>query len=76
MSHHEQPAVSLRLLVRAGGAQDPDEQAGRRRTLAAALLDQGTTTKIAEQIADAIDSIGGALGTGAGSDLTLHQRRR
>ena len=70
VSHNEQPAVSLRLIVRAGGAQDPAEKPGVA-TLAAALLDQGTTTKNAEQIATAIDSIGGALGTGAGSDLSF-----
>ena len=70
VSHHEQPAVSLRLIVRAGAAQDPDNRPGVA-SLAASLLDQGTTSKSAEQIADAIDSIGGALGTGAGSDLTF-----
>jgi zinc protease len=70
VSHHEQPVVSLRLIVRAGSAQDPDNRPGVA-SLAATLLDQGTTSKSAEQIADAIDSIGGALGTGAGSDLTF-----
>jgi zinc protease len=70
VSHNEQPAVSLRLLVRAGGAQDPVDKPGVA-SLAAALLDQGTETKNAEQIATAIDSIGGALGTGAGSDLSF-----
>jgi zinc protease len=70
VSHHEQPAVSLRLLVRAGAAQDPDDKPGVA-DLAASLLDQGTATKSAEQIANAIDSIGGALGTGAGSDLSF-----
>jgi zinc protease len=68
--HHEQPAVSIRLLVRAGAAQDPRGKGGVA-TLTAALLDQGTSTKSAFQIADAIDSIGGALGTGAGSDLSF-----
>jgi zinc protease len=68
--HHEQPAVSVRLLVRAGAAQDPKGKGGLA-TLTAALLDQGTATKSAFQIADAIDSIGGALGTGAGSDLSF-----
>jgi zinc protease len=68
--HHEQPAVSVRLLVRAGAAQDPKGKGGVA-TLTAALLDQGTTTKSASQIADSIDSIGGALGTGAGSDLSF-----
>ena len=69
VSHHEQPAVSLRLIVRAGAAQDPDDKPGVA-ALAATLLDQGTATRSAEQIANAIDSIGGALGTGAGADLT------
>lgn len=67
--HHEQPAVSVRLLIRAGGAQDPQGKSGVGM-LTAQLLDQGTTTKSAFQIADSIDSIGGALGTGAGSDLS------
>ncbi len=69
VSHHEQPAVSLRLIVRAGAAQDPENKPGVA-SMAATLLDQGTTTKSAEQIADTIDSIGGALGTGAGADMT------
>lgn len=70
VSHHEQPAVSLRLIVRAGSAQDPEDRPGVA-SLLATLLDQGTTTKSAEQIADGIDSIGGALATGAVSDLTF-----
>jgi zinc protease len=37
----------------------------------ASLLDQGTTTKSAEQIATTIDSIGGAIGAGSGTDLTF-----
>ena len=68
--HHEQPAVSLRLLVRAGGALDPAGKPGVA-SLAATLLDQGTTTRSAEEIANAVDSVGGALGTGAGTDLTF-----
>ncbi|MEO7274974.1 MAG: pitrilysin family protein [Vicinamibacterales bacterium] len=70
VSQNEQPAVSLRLIVRAGGALDPADKPGVA-TLAAALLDQGTASKDAEQIASAVDSIGGALGTGAGSDLSF-----
>ena len=70
VSHHEQPAVSLRLIVRAGGAHDPSNRPGVAY-LAASLLDQGTTTKNAEQIATTIDSIGGAIGSGAGSDWSF-----
>ena len=68
--HHEQPAVSMRLLVRAGSVQDLPGKAGVAN-LAASLLDQGTTTKGAQQIADQIDFIGGALGAGSGSDLSF-----
>ncbi len=68
--HHEQPAVSVRLVVRAGAAQDPKGKGGVA-TLTAALLDQGTTSRSAFQIADAIDSIGGGLGTGALSDHSV-----
>ncbi len=67
--HHEQPAVSMRLLVRAGGSSDPKGKLGLAR-LAASLLDQGTTTMSAQELADAIDFIGGAMGTGAGTDLS------
>jgi zinc protease len=69
VSHHEQPAVSLRLIIRAGGAQDPATKPGVAY-VASALLDQGTSTRSAEQIATTIDSIGGAIGAGATSDLT------
>ena len=67
--HHEQPEVTMRLLVRAGAAYDPPGKSGTA-ALVASLLNQGTTTRSAREIADAIDSIGGALDTGAGSDLT------
>jgi zinc protease len=68
--HHEQPAVSMRLLVGAGAAQDPEGKTGVA-SLTASLLDQGTTTRSAAEIADQIDTIGGALGTGSGNDLTF-----
>jgi zinc protease len=68
--HHEQPAVSIRLLVAAGSAQDPKGKGGVAN-LMASLLDQGTTTRSAQQIADQIDFIGGDLGTGAATDLSF-----
>jgi zinc protease len=69
VQHHEQPVVTLRLLVRAGAAADPEKKQGTA-VLTAALLDQGTTTRSAAQIADTIDTVGGGLGTGAGTDLS------
>ena len=70
VQHDELPVVTLRLLVRAGGAQDPARKQGVA-ALAAALLDQGAGARSAAQIADAIDTIGGVLNTGAGSDLSV-----
>ena len=69
VQHHEQPILTLRMLIRSGAASDPSQKQGVA-VLTAALLDQGTTTRSAEQIADTIDSIGGGLGTGAGTDLS------
>ena len=68
--HHEQPAVTMRLLVRAGTSSDPRDRLGLAH-LTASLLDQGTTTMSAEQMNDAVDFIGGAMGAGAGTDLTF-----
>lgn len=68
--HHEQPAVSMRLLVRVGSAADPKGKVGLARLLSS-LLDQGTTTKSAQELNDEIDFMGGAIGAGAGSDLTF-----
>jgi zinc protease len=70
VAHHEQPAVTMRMLVRAGAAQDPEGKGGLAE-LVAKVLDQGTTTRGALQIADQIDSIGGAMSTGSGTDLTF-----
>src|SRR4029453_7851532 len=67
--HNEQPGVTMRLLVRAGGANDPDKKRGVSY-LVSNLLDQGTTTRSSQQIADQIDSIGGVLCTGSGDDFT------
>jgi zinc protease len=69
VSHHEQPAVSVRMLIRAGAAQDPKGKMGLAM-LTATLLDQGAGKRSAAEIADAIDFVGGILGTGAGTDLT------
>ncbi|PYR35082.1 MAG: hypothetical protein DMF90_14885 [Acidobacteria bacterium] len=67
--HHEQPVVSMRMLIRAGAASDPRAKLGLAM-LAASLLDQGTTTKSAREVNDEIDFIGAAMGAGAGTDLT------
>lgn len=67
---HEQPAVNVRLLVRAGVSSDLTAKPGLA-ALAAQLLDQGTTNRTAQEIAQTVDNIGGALGVGAGTDLSF-----
>ncbi len=70
VSHNEQPSISVRMIIRAGAAQDPKDKQGMAM-LTATLLDQGAGNRSAEQIADTIDFVGGVLGTGAGSDLSF-----
>jgi zinc protease len=69
VSQNEQPSISVRMIVRAGAAQDPRDKLGLAM-LTATLLDQGAGERSAEQQADAIDFIGGVLSTGAGTDLS------
>jgi zinc protease len=61
------PLVSVALYVRSGAEIDPPNLAGLT-DLTAGLLDQGTTTRSAPQIAEAADALGGSFGTGAGFD--------
>ena len=70
VTQNEQPAVSVRMIVRAGAAQDPKGKLGLAM-LTATLLDQGAGKRTAQQIADDIDYMGGLLGTGAGTDLSF-----
>jgi zinc protease len=69
VEQHEQPAISVRMLIGAGSAQDAPRPGVA--SMVASLLDQGTATRTAEQIADAVDTIGGAVETGAGTDVTF-----
>ena len=70
VSQNEQPAISVRMIVRAGAAHDPKGKHGLAM-LTATLLDQGAGKRRAEEIADTIDFIGGVLGTGAGTDMSF-----
>jgi zinc protease len=68
--HHEQPAVNLRLMVGSGAASDPVGKKGVA-ALAGQLLDQGTASRSATEVAGAIDYVGGLLSVGAGTDLSF-----
>ena len=68
--HHEQPSVSFRLLVRAGAMQEPDDKPGVA-SFAAGLINQGTKTKSAGELANEIESAGGIIGVGSGNELSF-----
>ena len=67
---HEQPSVSMRLIIKAGAAQDPSDKPGVA-SMVSSLLNQGTATKTAEGIANLVESAGGVLGVGAGNELSF-----
>jgi zinc protease len=68
--HHEQPVVSMRMIIRAGGALDPKGKHGLAQVVAS-LLTQGAGGKSAGELNDTIDFIGGEMGAGAGTDLSF-----
>jgi zinc protease len=67
VEQHKTPAVGLELLVQAGKAHQPAAKAGLAKA-AAALLREGTATRSAQQIAEAIDAVGGDLSSFGGWD--------
>lgn len=64
----KQPVVSLSLSLPAGGIHDPADREGMAE-LTAALLVKGAGERTAEQIAAAIEGVGGSLGASADSDF-------
>jgi zinc protease len=59
---HRLPLVQVNLVVKSGWAADPPERLGSA-ALTAALLDEGTASRSALQISDALQSLGAELGT-------------
>jgi zinc protease len=60
VEQHDVPAVGLQLLLKAGKAYEPAAKAGLSQATAH-LLSQGTAARSAQQIAEAIDAVGGDL---------------
>lgn len=68
---HRQPVVSATLLLPAAGATaQSDPRLAGLAGMTASLLRQGTATRSAQQIAEAIDGVGGSLSAGANADST------
>ena len=66
---HEQPVVSFNLRIQTGTSADPGALVGLAN-MTAALIDKGTPSRDASQIAETIDFVGGSLSAFAGNDWT------
>lgn len=69
VEHHELPVVQMLMVIQSGAALDPDGKAGLA-SLTAQMVDEGTTTRTALQIADDIDFLGANLFINASYDAT------
>jgi len=70
IERHESPLVSAQVVIKNGGEVDPPELAGLA-DITASLLTKGTQTRDATQIAEQIESLGGALESGARWDSSF-----
>lgn len=59
----EVPLAAAQLLIKTGGEADPADRAGLAN-LTAELLTEGTNTRTAPQIAEAIEALGGSIDSG------------
>ena len=70
VTDHAEPSIAAQLLIMsAGSIQDSPAMPGVAQ-MAANMLTQGTTKRSANDIADAIDFVGGSLSAAAGKDAT------
>jgi len=69
LEYHEQPTVAVRLMITAGAERDPANLPGVA-AFTADLLNKGTKTRSATQIAETIDQVGGSLEASASMEST------
>ena len=63
------PMVTINILVKAGAVKDPEGRGGLS-SMVAQMLDEGTRTRSATQIAQQIEFIGGEMNFGGGEDFS------
>jgi predicted Zn-dependent peptidase len=66
---HEVPIAQVNLVVLAGSGDDPAGKFGVAG-LTAAMLDEGAGSRSALEISDAVEQVGGVLGTGSSFDAS------
>lgn len=69
MEYHELPLVDLHVVIAAGAAQDPAGKEGLA-DLVAGLLRKGAAARSAQEVAEAVDFVGGSLEASADPDGT------
>ena len=74
VEHHELPVVNLNLVVKTGGASNPDAKGGLAQ-ITADMLDEGTPSRSSAAIADQLSGIGASLSLTAGWDSTTASMR-
>ena len=74
VEHRELPVVNLNLVVKTGGASDPDAKGGLAQ-VTADMLDEGTPSRSSAAIADQLSAIGASLSLTAGWDSTTASMR-
>jgi zinc protease len=67
VERHDLPLLTASLLTETGAAADPRGKAGLNE-LAASVITQGTATRSATEIAQAVEALGASLDSGAGWD--------
>ena len=60
--NHATPSVAIKAVVAAGSRYEADEKAGLA-SFVGEMIDEGTTTRNAQQIAETVEAAGGKLGT-------------
>lgn len=66
---HDLPLIDLNLMIKTGGAANPPDRAGLA-DLTANMLDEGTKSRSALEIADQIAALGATLSTGSTWDAS------
>ena len=67
VKQNELPIVSMNMVLKSGGTLDPADKSGVA-AMTSTLLDDGTKTRTAVEIANQLQSIGASVGTGSGWD--------
>jgi zinc protease len=60
--NHATPSVAFKAVVAAGSRYETDDKAGLA-SLVGEMIDEGTTTRSAQQIAETVEAVGGKLAT-------------